>query len=186
MCLAGDPAAGADPGLQSGAHVCATSSSVLIRKWKAHDVVDMTSSELSGRHKAQQTPGEAYKPCIHTYTEQIWREPLAAQVTDRSDSSSLVLQWGESAAVEELLIDTTELCRHNLIYIHCIDLHWLIMVQEEVHRVLSAHHWDKTIISCFVSLVATSGKRKHHLHMTVDCKTDTLLLNFYICPFFFL
>lgn len=37
---------------------------------------------------------------------------------------------------EEVLIDTTELCRHNLIYIHCIDLHWLIMAQEEVLRVL--------------------------------------------------
>lgn len=47
MHLAGDPAARVDQGLQSGAHICATSSSVLIRKWKAHDGVDMTSSELS-------------------------------------------------------------------------------------------------------------------------------------------
>lgn len=43
---------------------------------------------------------------------------------------------GVSCWWEELLIDTTELRRHNLIYIHCIDLHWLILVQEEVNRVL--------------------------------------------------
>lgn len=49
---------------------------------------------------------------------------------------------------------------------------------------VAAHHWDKTILSCFVPVMATRGKRKHHLHMTVDCKTDMLLLHFYISPFF--
>lgn len=37
---------------------------------------------------------------------------------------------------EEVQIETTEFCRHNLIYIQYIDLAWLIMVQEEVLRVL--------------------------------------------------
>lgn len=50
---------------------------------------------------------------------------------------------------------------------------------------VAADHWDKTILLCFVSVMATRGKRKHHLHMTVDCKTDTLLLHFHISPIFF-
>ena len=36
---------------------------------------------------------------------------------------------------EEVQIETTELCRHNLIYIQRIDLPWLIMAQEAVLRV---------------------------------------------------
>lgn len=60
----------------------------------------------------------------HTHTEQIQQELLAAQVTDSSDFPD---SWSCSEERlpplrEGVQTDTTELCRHDLIYIQRIDL----------------------------------------------------------------
>lgn len=73
---------------------------------------------------------------------------------------------------EEVQIETTELCRHNLIYIQRIDLPWLIMAQEEVLRVL---------------LHITGGKQSAYTwcqwyHQT-KCKSIICVWQFVVKPF---
>lgn len=102
---------------------------------------------------------------VCTRTEQITQELLGSLTAPTPDFSScseeclLLLR-------EEVLIETTELGRHNLIYIHCADLPWLIMEQEEELRAFAAYQQSKKQIT--------------HLHMTVECETDTLF--FLNCP----
>lgn len=60
---------------------------------------------------------------------------------------------------------TTQLCRHSLIYIQCIDLPWLIMVQEEVLRVLLHITGRRKSAYSFVSNIS---KQRENQSFTYD------------------
>lgn len=177
--------------MQGGAHTCAASNSVLIRKWKACDgwcFHDMTSSEaavLTAWGKTGSWWGlQAH--CTHTYRADSagaarcsghWQFRLP-DFWSCSEESLLPLR-------EDVQMETAQLWRHNLIYIQCIGLPWLIMAHEGVLRVPLHITGRKKIAYIFLSVILTNEKRINHLHMTVGCETHTLLFAYWLHTFFF-